>query len=208
MKTARKVLTLALCAILLVSATIMGTMAYLTSTDEVKNTFTVGNVQIKLDEAKVENGVAVTPEVRVKENSYKLLPGHSYDKDPTVTVLKGSEESYVRMLVTINMKSELDAIGMNMAEVFVGEDTTKWIPVGNGTEGTDNTMVYEFRYYQTVTALDDEVKLPALFTDIVVPGTINNKQLETLNGLEIKVVAQAIQADGFATAEAAWAQWK
>ena len=53
MKTRSKALVLTLCAVLLVVATVMGTMAYLTSTDTVTNTFTVGKVAITLDEAKV-----------------------------------------------------------------------------------------------------------------------------------------------------------
>ena len=53
MKTRTKVLLLTLCAALLVCATVLATMAFLTDTAEVKNTFTVGNVDITLDEAKV-----------------------------------------------------------------------------------------------------------------------------------------------------------
>lgn len=98
MKTKSKALLLTLCAVLLVAASVMGTMAYLTSTDEVNNTFTVGNVKITLDEAKVNiDGTPVTPAERVKANEYKLLPGHTYTKDPTVTVKAVSESSYVRI---------------------------------------------------------------------------------------------------------------
>ena len=94
MKTRSKALLLSLCAVLLVAATIFGTMAYLTSSDKVENTFTVGNVKIKLDEAKVNtDGTPVEGADRVHENSYKLLPGHTYTKDPTVTVEKGSESA-------------------------------------------------------------------------------------------------------------------
>ena len=97
MKTKSKALLLTLCAVLLVAASVMGTMAYLTSTDTVENTFTVGNVKITLDEAKVDtDGTPAAPAERVKANSYKLLPGHTYTKDPTVTVIKGSESSYVQ----------------------------------------------------------------------------------------------------------------
>ena len=103
MKTRRNALLLTFCAVLLVVASVMGTIAYLTSTDAVKNTFTVGNVSIKLDEAKVtEDGKPVEGADRVHENDYKLLPGLTYTKDPTVTVENGSEESYVRMKVTFN----------------------------------------------------------------------------------------------------------
>ena len=111
MKTKSKALLLTLCAVLLVAASVLGTMAYLTSTDTVENTFTVGKVKITLDEAEVTpDGKPVTPANRVKGNEYKLMPGHTYTKDPTVTVEKGSESSYVRMKVTFNNASALIAL--------------------------------------------------------------------------------------------------
>lgn len=103
MKTRRNALLLSFCAVLLVVASVFGTVAYMTSKDQVKNTFTVGKVAINLDEAKVtEDGKPVEGADRVKENSYKLVPGLTYTKDPMVTVLDGSEASYVRMKVTFN----------------------------------------------------------------------------------------------------------
>lgn len=108
MKKTKKALLLAACAVLLVAASVMGTMAYLTSKDEVKNTFTVGKVKIELDEAKVDQmGDPIQGEKRVKENSYKLIPKHTYVKDPTVTVLKKSEDCYVRLKVTFNNATEI-----------------------------------------------------------------------------------------------------
>lgn len=103
MKTKSKALLLTLCAVLLVAASVLGTMAYLTSTDTVTNTFTVGKVEITLDETDVTNPNGP----RVKANSYKLMPGTTYTKDPTVTVKAGSEESYVRMKVTFNNAAAL-----------------------------------------------------------------------------------------------------
>ena len=209
MKTARKVLVLALCAVLLVSATIMGTMAYLTSTDSVQNTFTVGNVSIKLDEAKANpDGTLVDGAERVKANSYKLLPGHTYNKDPMVTVLKDSESAYVKMTVTFTKSSELDAIftpdGANMLSIFKGYDSTNWISKGNTENIENNTRTYEFWYKEAVAAPDDDVALDALFDQIVVPGTITNAQLATINDMTITVNAYAIQADGFSDAADAW----
>ena len=103
MKTKSKALLLTLCAVLLIAASVLGTMAYLTSTDTVTNTFTVGKVEIKLDETDVTNPNGP----RVTANSYKLMPGTTYTKDPTVTVKAGSEESYVRMKVTFNNAAAL-----------------------------------------------------------------------------------------------------
>lgn len=111
MKTKSKALLLTLCAVLLVAASVLGTMAYLTSTAKVENTFTIGKVEIKLDEAKVNaDGIPEEGAARVQANSYKLMPGNTYTKDPTVTVKAGSEESYVRMKVTFNNAKKIIAL--------------------------------------------------------------------------------------------------
>ncbi len=208
-----KALLVVACALLLVAASVFGTMAYLTSTDEVKNTFTVGKVEITLDEAKVDqNGTAVTPAERVKTNNYKLLPGHTYTKDPTVTVKKDSEPSYVKMTVTFSNAKELDAIfapgGANLISIFNGYDAANWIAKGNTKDTTANTRTYEFWYKEAVGAPDADVALDALFDSITVSGTITGDQLKTIGGMTITVNAYAIQADGFADADAAWAAFK
>ena len=209
MKTRSKALLLTLCAVLLVAATIFGTMAYLTSTDTVTNTFTVGKVNIKLDEAKANSdGTLVEGAERVKANSYKLLPGHTYSKDPMVTVLSGSESSYVKMTVTFSKANELDAIfapdGADMLKIFNGYDAANWIAKGNTKDATANTRTYEFWYKEAVAAPTANVALDALFDSITVPGEITNEQLATIERMTITVNAYAIQADGFADAAAAW----
>lgn len=110
MKTKSKAPLMTLCAVLLVAASVLGTMAYLTSTDEVENTFTVGNVKITLDEAKVNADGTLSGNERVKGNEYKLMPGHTYLKDPTVTVKAPSVDSYVRMKVTFNNAAAIIAL--------------------------------------------------------------------------------------------------
>lgn len=211
MKTAKKAMLMTLCAIILVVATVFGTMAYLTSTDEVVNTFTVGNVAIKLDEAPVDgNGKATTGD-RVKANSYKLLPGHTYNKDPMVTLLAGSETSYVKMTVTFSKAKELDAIfapnGADLTRIFNGYDAANWIAKGSTKDATANTRTYEFWYKEAVGAPTADVALDALFDSITVPGSITKEQLDTIKGMTITVNAYAIQADGFADADAAWAEF-
>ena len=228
MKTKTKALALFLSAVLLVVTTVFATMAYLTSTDEVKNTFTVGKVEITLDEADVDeygNLLNNEKEVwkegdtladRVRGNEYKLIPGHTYVKDPTVTVAAGSEQSYIRMIVTItdltDVKAVLgvdDATNYFLPQYFVeGWDNTKWVTT-NVVKEENDTATYEFRYYTTVSTVNDTTAktLEALFTHIIVPKTIKNTDIEKLAEMQINVVAHAIQADGFETADEAWAAW-
>lgn len=243
-KTKTKALLMSLCAVLLVAASVLGTMAYLTDSKDVKNTFTVGNVAIKLDEAKVdENGTQVVdkdgnPVARVTENDYKLLPGHTYVKDPTVTVLTPSVASYVRMKVTFNKASALIAMCTNpdweedapteiknawplLYMVNFTDKSVKWdgIIMDNMFESENmlnntkycvydkaaDTLTFYYYYTETVAAIDADVKLATLFDSIKVPEWATNDQLKALQGFEINVVAEAIQADGFKNADAAWA---
>lgn len=210
----KKAIAVIAIAMLLVVGSVLGTLAYLTSTDSVKNTFTVGKVAITLDEAKVDaNGKALTGEQaeRVKANSYKLMPGHTYDKDPQVTVKAGSELSYIKLVVTIEDANDADALfkknNIAINSVVTGLDNNTWVPKSNTVDREEGIRTYEFWYKEAVSASDTDVKLPALFTQITVPGTITNAQLETISNLKIKVTAYAIQADGFTDATAAWAAY-
>ena len=206
----KKILVACLCVALAVLTIAGTTLAYLTSQETVTNTFTVGNVQIKLDEAQVNaDGTLVPNADRVKANSYKLIPGHTYNKDPMVTVLKGSESSYIKMTVTFTKAAELDAIfaptGADLTSIFNGYDSTNWIYKGNTEDTTANTRTYEFWYKEAVAAPTADVALDALFDQIKAPDSLTNSDLNNLKDLKITVNAYAIQADGFATAEAAWA---
>lgn len=213
-----KALLVVACALLLVAASVFGTMAYLTSTDEVKNTFTVGKVKITLDEAKVgTDGKALTGSdaARVQTNSYKLMPGHTYTKDPTVTVEAGSEASYVRQMVTVTFDKVLtDAqLATQLDGIFTGYDAN-WVRNDKKVEtktkdGAKYTVItYEYRYKDKVAATTTDSKLPALFTGIKVPETWTNDDLAALGNIEINIVAHAIQADGFDNADDAWAKFK
>ena len=212
MKKQSKVLLAMLCAVLLVVSAVCGTLAYLTDTDTATNTFTVGKVGIKLDEAKVNpDGTEVEGAARVKENLYDLMPGHTYVKDPMVTVDADSEESYIRMIVTLSDANALkDAMpkyvenGVFMLEKIVGGwDRDVWQCVSATADG-----VYEFRYYKSVSTKDAAaLPLEPLFKTITIPGEVDNAQLLELEGVVVNIVAHAIQADGFADADAAWAKF-
>jgi predicted ribosomally synthesized peptide with SipW-like signal peptide len=198
MKRNSKVVALVLAMVLLVVVSVAGTYAYLTSkTNAVKNTFTVGNVAITLDEAKVdENGVEVVPEARVTANEYHLIPGRSYDKDPTVHVLAGSEDCWVFVQVQVTDSVDLEALleaDAVTAEVITGLDLSKWSVVSNTLDGTVRT--YVFAHNAKASAGQDLV----LFTGLKVPTGITGEQLDTIADLTIEVKAFAIQADGFAS---------
>ena len=222
MKSKHKALLLSMCAVLLVAVSIFGTLAYLTDKDTVTNTFTVGSVGLSLDEADVkpDGSYETNHDSRVQANEYHLLPGHTYYKDPTVTVDAGSEAAYVRMIVTVENIDDLKQALPNSGETtkyyaadgtFLlqmlcgGWDANTWVFEGY-TEKADGTEgYYEFRYKEVVKKSETETELDDLFETITVPGEIDNDHLAYLADVEIVVAAHAIQADGFATDDAAWA---
>lgn len=196
MKTKTKVLGMVTAAVLLVTATVFGTMAYLTSTDEVTNTFTVGSVNIELDEAKANaDGTLVEDADRVKANSYKLMPGHEYDKDPIVHFADKSEAAWLFVEVTNEIAGiESKAEGYTS---IAGQITE------NGWTALDDV---EGVYYRKVDANNSDNAVDyKVFQNFAVDGSVTGDDLKAYSEKTVKVIAYAIQADGFGTAEAAWA---
>lgn len=202
MKSGKKALLLALCAVLLVAATVMGTMAYLTATDTVTNTFTIGKVDIKLDEAKVDaDGKALTGDAaaRVKANEYHLMPGHSYTKDPTVHVTANSEDSYIFVKVE-NGISAFEAA--TSAEEGGYKTIADQIKANGWTALNDVDGVYYKEYTKGTADVDLKV-----FENFKIADDANGKDgWSDINADTTKVIvtAYAVQKDGFETAAKAW----
>lgn len=219
----KKIALIAVCAMLLVCVTIGATVAYLTSKDSVKNTFTVGKVAITLDEAQVDiegnpvPGTDANPNPRVKENSYKLMPGHTYTKDPTIHVDPASEDCFIRAKVTLTNAKEWIAIATKYADnkienIIKGTDDNIWWVSQPAVDTTKNTVTYTFVYKneshtdelgKRIWTKADGTDL-VLFNQIVMPDGLTNDELAGVANSEITIIAEAIQADGFETEAAAW----
>lgn len=201
MKTKSKAVVLTLCAVLLVVASVMGTMAYLTSKDSVTNTFTVGKVKLTLDETKVDEygekdldsaGSEASGEsvAKVQANTYTLVPGHTYKKDPTVHVEKGSEDCYVFVKVD-NGLANFEATGDTTIAKQITK-TNKWAQLTD-KEGKDVAGVY----YKSVSKSEADQDL-AVFSNFTLANDANSKEgWSNLSNANIEVTAYAIQQDGF-----------
>ena len=66
----KKTIAIVALVVLVAVASVLGTMAYLTSTAKVENTFTMGDVKIKLDETNVKDPKGE----RVTKNDMKFTP--------------------------------------------------------------------------------------------------------------------------------------
>lgn len=178
----KKMIAGLLAVVLVLTTVIGGTLAYLTSTPAaVKNTFTVGNVDITL-----------TEEAGGENHEFHMVPGQTITKDPKVTVTeKTTEDSYV--FVKLDKSANYDTF---LAEPVLAEDWTR-------VEGETNV------WYRVVTK-DAETKTFDVLQNnqLTVNSDVTNEQMTAAANAQptLTVTAYAIQQAGFATAELAWAE--
>lgn len=184
MKARSKALLLALCAVLLVAVSVLGTMAYLTSkTQVITNTFTVGDINIELTETKPESKQA------------KIIPGVDIEKDPKVTVKKDSEACWLFVKVEQTGTFVKDKVTYS---VMTGADGWKALPDVDGV------------YYREVSAVTSDTSFDILennkvtVSDTLTKADVNNITAE--NQPKLTFTAYAVQKEGIDTAAAAWAK--
>ena len=186
----KKTILVAAIAVMLVAALVVGgTLAYFTDTKTADNTFTMGNVAITLDE-KNANPDAPTGSGRVTENTYNVYPGLIVDKDPTVVKANMEQLNQLGLIEAAN-----DATGEKLAKIF--KLGAGWSYTGNVIMGEDGTFTFVMKYADK---LAPNAATP-VFTQVTIPG---ETVVDSFN-FNINVVAEAIQADGFNTWDAAFA---
>lgn len=198
----KKILTIALAVALIAAAVTGATLAFFTDTKTAENTFTVGNVAILLDEAPVERiadeygiatWVADGESERITANAYEnIYPGAVLPKDPIVWNT-GASPAYVRVNVVISNAAQWNLD--DVSAILTGLNVPDWTLGGTQTSEGAVTLTY---YYNTVLAAGADTG--ALFTAVTIPGVA-----EALENFVINLTAEAIQAEGFADADAAWA---
>ena len=205
----KKILALSMCIALAAIAIVGASLAYFTDIKTATNTFTMGNVQIKLDETDIKN-----PEGdRVTSNEYNVYPGLVVDKDPTVHNT-GKNAAYIR--ATVNVENWMNMCAAYFPDFGIaypnqGYEQSLMLLVdalGEGwsivgvTTGTPFEMgnfsaKFILKYDGTLASGTDTT---AMFNQVKIPAAIENGQ--TFGTITVK--AEAIQADGFTTWEDAF----
>lgn len=160
--------------ILLTAISVIGTVALLvSSSNTVVNTFTVGGVTISLTEST--------------GNEYKMTPGATVNKDPTVTVHANSESCW--LFVKVEKENDFDTF-------CTYEIQDGWIAL-DGHEGV---------FYQEVERTSSDKVFRALKDNkILIKENLTEEQLNAVNqNPTLKFTAYAAQSDGLAVAEEAW----
>lgn len=182
----KKKATIAVVALALVLCfAIGGTLAWLVDkTDKVVNTFTYGDINIKLSETT--------------GNKYKMIPGNDITKDPKVTVEANSEACWLFVKV-----EKSDNYGSYLADYTIADGWTaldgfagvyyREVDAATDLSGTS----YQVLAGDKVTVLESVTK--SMMVDIK-NGTVAEPTLT--------FTAYAVQKDGFDTAASAWAEIK
>lgn len=171
---------------LLVTSYTNGTLAWLfDTTDPVVNTFTYGDINITLSET--DDG-----DNDLLNNLYEMIPNTKINKDPVVTVLKGSEDCYLYVEIK---ESE------NFDDFMTYEIEEGWSLLG-GFEGI---------YYREVSSEDvseNDFGYSVLKGDeVFVKAEVTKQQLEVLTKETyptLKIKAYAIQKASMNDAIDAW----
>jgi len=193
-RVSKKTMLMAVAATLVTSGVASGTLAWLIDrTPEVTNTFTYGDINITLEET--DNNI--DQDGNPNTNEYNMTPGAVIDKDPQVTVLANSEESWVFVKLE---KSD------NFDDFMSFEIADGWTALA-GVEGV---------YYRKAEASEEDVVYPVLKDDkVYVSIDVTKEMLNELDAGEVPnypqliISAYAIQRDeaieDLSTAEGAWA---
>lgn len=194
------IIALALCLALALG--IGGTMAYLTATTtEVKNTFTIGKVDLELFETKLNSeGKSEKTQAR----TYKIVPGQTVDKDPTITVTKDSEACWLFVKVTEDLGS--------LNNVFKPAEDGKFFAYDLATGWTKLDSAEGDVYYRTVPYATDDITIQVLkenkvtLSDKITQPMSDALKVENAKAPTLTFTAAAVQHDGVDTVELAYAE--
>lgn len=166
----KKIVLIAMVVLVLtLSAAVGTTVAWLVDTSEpVENTFTVGDINIELKETT--------------GSDYKIVPGSSQAKDPTVTVKAGSEKCYVYVLID-------NTVVLGGETVATPNLSSDWSEVAS----SDTKTLYCYNKPVDLSNSDDDLSL-TVFTQVDYADSIEKDDITTLTGKKIIVTAYAHQA--------------
>ena len=212
----KKLLTAALltfCAIALVVSSVLTTIALLTSSSGVSNVFTVGDVKISMYETKVNskgqpinaNGEVIAEKggapIKVDTNSYHLIPGETYTKDPTIYINSGELDDMYLFVKSTNMIRSAEAGNYNDRK----RDSN-----GNKTDSTHTPLsmreqMLEYGWVEFVRS-GDGVEIVWVYgtrdaNGVITPTPVNSTTIQKKNGVDRDVAGEFRLCDNFTVYE-------
>lgn len=209
-----RLVALILALVLVAGGVVRGTVAWLIdTTSEVKNTFTYGDINIKLDETDPE-----TKQREEEGNEYQMIPGEDITKDPKVTVLKDSENCwlFVKLVKSENFDSFLTySIGDGWTQLYDADNKVEGVYYRVQGETTEDDVVYSVLKDDVVSVLGTVTKdmLNELddngqnATNPTYPSLSVTAYAVQYSSFEPKIDAEATEPNAKQINDAAWRAW-
>ena len=178
---------------------IPGSLAWLIDeADPLTNTFVYGDINIEL----IETDTGLDQDNNPNTNTYKMIPGEEIIKDPTVTVLQGSEDCW--LFIKLEKLNDFD----EYMDYTILIDENSWKEL----DRINNPDVY----YRKVSAdeVKDQSKSFAIIQDnkVTVKAEVTKEMLNALDDTtypRLKVSAYAVQrSDEIEAINTAIEAWK
>ena len=194
MKAKKKVFVVAV-AVCLIAILSMSSLAWFSDQDEVTNEFMLSTSDADDDPGKISVGDST------EGGKYEhIYPSQTLVKEPHVENT-GKYDQWIRVKVTVTDAADwmqiCNALAANtgkeydLSNIFQGHDEAVWT-VGEKTLNNDDSITYTYYLNSKLEPTKDVV----LFDEIIIPYQLTQYELATLDGgFEIKMVAEAIQAD-------------
>lgn len=217
----KKIFSLCLVAAIAVMTIAGASLAYLTDTDKADNVFTVGNVDITLEEEFDESLAKLMPAVGSAQEG-TLQNGITKEVFVTNT---GSEDAYVRVHIAIptildngnpNFDASSNVLHFNYDEENAGENKWDWsnatgapyVGSWNYYETTINNIAYNVYVVTYEKALVSNEETVSAMNQVYLDSKVTNEDITEIkkelgNEWHIYVAAEGVQAAGFADAYAA-----
>ena len=197
----KKTLALLLAVMLAVGCAVGGTVAWLLdTTDEVVNTFSVGNIDITLTETPNTDS---TPDDDKAENDIwkaQIVPGYKYAKDPVVTVKANSEACW--LFVEVSEPNINVTVGEgDSAETYTTSDFMQYTLNFNDWNKGDGTSIPANVYYKEIAnspfthyILVGEGEGEFKNGYVTIPETVTKEMMDKLTETEYKLSFKAYAA--------------
>lgn len=191
----KKGIVIVLAMLLALCIGVGATLAFITvETQSIKNTFTYGDINIDLWEHKINaDGLTLGTEViKTSQSGFKMIPGNTIAKDPTVTVKAGSEACWLF----------IEIVKDNNFDYFMTFE------IAGGSDGWTALDGYTGVYYRAVGAVDTDTDFPVLKgNQVSVKNTVLKTDLNALSDTTLPTLtftAYAVQQANVADATTAW----
>lgn len=216
----KRIALVAVLAACLLAAAVAGVLAWLTVSNSVTNTFTIGSITQPTTDPD-NPGTTVTLAGNISENQWvdnsKIVPGSTVAKNPNVGIGKGSDNSYVYAFVKNNVASDAYfTLNSGWQPVtYSGAGTATPLASGAAGEYTGGLFVYVGPSGSDAAVLASSPTADTwtgeLFSSVKMPTTATSSSYTGVSGAYTMDVScylatsEGTDATDLATAAKAWA---